>query len=34
MMSTSSASEKNTLGSEPMQIDTARYKPLSQGEKD
>jgi hypothetical protein len=34
MISTSSVSEKNASGPEPMQIDAARYKPLSQGEKD
>jgi hypothetical protein len=34
MISTSSSVEKNTSGPEPMQIDAARYKPLSQGEKD
>jgi hypothetical protein len=32
--STSSASEKNVSGSEPVQIDATRYKLLSQGEKD
>jgi hypothetical protein len=34
MVSTSSAAEKNASGPEPMQIDAARYKPLSQGEND
>jgi hypothetical protein len=34
MISTSSVAEKNTSGPEPMQIDAARYKPLSQGKKD
>jgi hypothetical protein len=34
MISTSSTSEKNASGLEPMQIDAARYKPLSQGEND
>jgi hypothetical protein len=34
MISTSSTSEKNASGPEPMQIDAARYKPLSQWEKD
>jgi hypothetical protein len=33
MISTSSATEKNASGPEPMQIDAAQYKPLSQGEK-
>ena len=31
MITTSSISEKNALGSEHMQIDVAQYKPLSQG---
>jgi hypothetical protein len=34
MISTFSTREKNASGPEPMQIDTARYKPLSQGKKD
>jgi hypothetical protein len=34
MISTSSTSEKNALGPEPIQIDAARYKPLSQGKND
>jgi hypothetical protein len=34
MISTSSAAEKNASSPEPMQIDAARYKSLSQGEKD
>jgi hypothetical protein len=34
MISTSSILEKNASGPEPMQIDAAQYKPLSQGKKD
>ena len=34
MISTSLASEKNTLDLEPMHIDATQYKPLSQGKKD
>jgi hypothetical protein len=34
MISTSSTSEKNASGLEPMQIDAAQYKPLSQGKND
>jgi hypothetical protein len=34
MISTSSAIEKNASSPEPMQIDAAQYKPLSQEEKD
>jgi hypothetical protein len=34
MISTSLAFEKNASGLEPKQIDTARYKSLSQAEKD
>jgi hypothetical protein len=33
IISTSSNTEKNASGPEPMQIDEARYKPLSQGGK-
>jgi hypothetical protein len=33
MISTSSAAEKNVSGLEPIQIDTTRHNPLSQGEK-
>jgi hypothetical protein len=33
MISTFSIAEKNASGPEPMQIDAARYKPLSQREK-
>jgi hypothetical protein len=34
MISISSATKKNASGPKPMQIDTAQYKPLSQGEND
>jgi hypothetical protein len=33
MISASSDSKKNASSPEPIQIDTAQYKPLSQGKK-